>query len=198
MLEGPSGKRSLGRGRPTRLGTHTLYLTGSPAGTVLTVFAADSGKQPPGYYQYQPSLVFIGPLHPPKRPGKLRLLAPSGIETEASEAGSVLVPLAGGTRLKVLRVPSGGAEESELEIFFQDQTNGQGSYPAGRFVSLIPVGDGNYRLDFNRARNPFCAYSSVYPCPAPWRGNVIRAPVPAGERYAGGGLDAPLADVEAK
>jgi hypothetical protein len=198
MLEGPSGKRSLGRGRSTRVGSHTLYLTGSPGGSVLTVFAAKSEKQPPGHYPYLPSLVFIGPLRPPERPGKVRLLAPNGIEAEASEAGSVLVPLAGGTRLRVFRIPSGGAEESELEVFFQDQTNGQGSYPGGRFVSLIPVGDGNYRLDFNRARNPFCAYSNVYPCPAPWRGNLIRAPVSAGERYAGGGLDAPVAGGEAK
>jgi hypothetical protein len=44
-------------------------------------------------------------------------------------------------------------------------------------------GGGRYRLDFNRARNPFCAYSSAYPCPAPWAGNTIPAPVMAGERY---------------
>ena len=77
------------------------------------------------------------------------------------------------------------ADESELEIFFRDGTNGRGSYPAGRFVSLVPAGDGQYRLDFNRARNPFCAYSSAYACPAPWRGNTIAADVSAGERYAG-------------
>ena len=66
-----------------------------------------------------------------------------------------------------------------------------GTYPAGRFVPLVPARGGRYRLDFNRARNPFCAYSSAYPCPAPWRGNTIPAPVEAGERYLGGGLDAP-------
>ena len=56
--------------------------------------------------------------------------------------------------------------------------------------------DGQYRLDFNRARNPFCAYSSAYPCPAPWRGNVIPARIAAGERYSGGGLAAPAAGEE--
>jgi hypothetical protein len=31
----------------------------------------------------------------------------------------------------------------------------------------------------------------VYACPAPWKGNTISEPVRAGERYRGGGLDAP-------
>jgi uncharacterized protein len=86
-------------------------------------------------------------------------------------------------------MPLGGGEESDLEIFFRDGTNGQGSYPAGRFVSLIPAGKDRFRLDLNRARNPFCAYSPAYACPLPWRGNAIAEPVRAGERYAGGGLD---------
>ena len=81
------------------------------------------------------------------------------------------------------RLPGQSAEEWELEIYFRDATSGRGSYPAGRFVSLQPLGSGRYLLDFNRARNPFCAYSSVYPCPVPWAGNTITGPVAAGERY---------------
>ena len=78
-----------------------------------------------------------------------------------------------------------------LIVFFRDATNGKGTYPAGRFVPLLPEGNGRYRLDFNRARNPFCAYSSVYPCPAPWPGNLIPAPIEAGERYHAAGGTAP-------
>jgi uncharacterized protein (DUF1684 family) len=50
-------------------------------------------------------------------------------------------------------------------------------------VELEPEGSDRYRLDFNRARNPFCAYSGVYPCPAPWSGNAIEDSITAGERY---------------
>ena len=64
-------------------------------------------------------------------------------------------------------------------------TNGEGTYPAGRFVTLDPLADGRFRLDFNRARNPFCAYSSAYPCPVPWTGNRIEARIEAGEQYRG-------------
>jgi Protein of unknown function (DUF1684) len=188
-LSGPGGSRPMGRGIPARLGGYTLT-AGGPAGrAVLTVFGPLHVGTPPGLYPVQRSLIFIGPLRPPEAPGTVRVLGPDGIEVEAGEAGSVLVPI--GTervRLRVRRLPLAGGEESELEIFFRDATNGRGTYPAGRFVALVPQRDGRYRLDFNRARNPFCAYSSAYPCPAPWRGNTIPAAVEAGERYGGGGL----------
>jgi hypothetical protein len=198
VLEGPTDQRQVGRSRPLQLGNYTLYLSRSPSGPIVTVFGQPSGKQPPGYYPYNPSLVFIGPMLPPEKPGKVRVLGSDGIEIDGTEAGTVLVPLGGRTRLRVLRIPLGGGEESELQIFFRDDTNRDGTYPAGRFVSLVPAGDRKFRLDFNLARNPFCAYSSVYACPLPWRGNVIAEPVRAGEKYAGGGLEVPPADGEAK
>jgi uncharacterized protein len=107
----------------------------------------------------------------------------AAISLKAAEAGTVDISAGGAaTRLTVRRIP-GEDDESDLEIYFRDPTNGRGSYPAGRFVSLTPLPDGRYRIDFNRARNPFCAYSSVYACPAPWPGNSLPAPVTAGERY---------------
>lgn len=196
VLEGADGRRSISRSRPYRIATYALYLTGRYPGTILTVFADGPRKQPPGYYGYDPKMVFTGPLIRTDGPKQVRVLASDGIETEATEVGSFVVPLGGGTPLRVLRVPVGSGDESELEIFYQDSTNGQGSYPAGRFVSLIPQEGGKYRLDFNRARNPFCAYSPVYPCPIPWRGNLVRAPVRAGERYTGDGLENPSAESE--
>jgi hypothetical protein len=188
-LDGPGGQRLIGRGRPYRIGQYALYLNGSRATPILTVFSDQERKEPPGYYDYDPSMVFTGPLLRPERPEVARLLGSDGIEIEGTEVGRVIVPLGGQTSLRVFRLPVGGGDESELEIFFSDSTNGNGSYPAGRFVSLVPAGPGRFRLDFNRARNPYCAYSAVYACPLPWRGNAIKAPIRAGERYTGGGLE---------
>ncbi len=183
-LEAASDRRIVPRGVPVRLGPYTLTVDGPGGRGVVTVFAPKRATKRPAYYDYQPALVFSGGLRPPERPGTLRVLGPDGLEVEAAEAGTVVVPVGGKrVRLRVLRLPTAGGEESELEIFFRDGTNGRGSYPAGRFVRLEPGSDGRYRLDFNRARNPFCAYSTAYSCPAPWRGNAIAAPVPAGERY---------------
>ncbi|HEX7336860.1 MAG TPA: DUF1684 domain-containing protein [Gemmatimonadales bacterium] len=190
VLEGSGGQRPIGRGRPYRIGKYALYLSGPPPGTVLTVFSDKATREPPGYYEYNSSMVFTGPLLRPAAPRQIRVLAADGIEVDATEVGSFVVPQGGGTPLRVLRIPIAGGDESDLEIFFRDESNGDGTYPAGRFVSLVPLPNGQFRLDFNRARNPFCAYSSVYPCPAPWRGNSVPAALRVGERYAGGGLEA--------
>jgi uncharacterized protein len=191
-LESAAGPRVMPRGVPIRLGDFALTADGPRSRAALTVFGPRRSARAPVYYEIQPSLVFVGPLAPPERPATERVLGVDGIEVEAAEAGSVVVPVAGErVRLRVLRLPSGDGEESELEIFFRDGTNGRETYPAGRFVSLVPEPDGRYRLDFNRARNPFCAYSSAYPCPAPWRGNVFTGKIAAGERYQPDGVAAP-------
>jgi hypothetical protein len=185
-LEGPSGRRVLARGRVVPLGGYRLAIGGAPGRLVATLFGRAHGPpQPPTYYDYDASLVVGGALAPPAEPATLRILTVDGVEVEAVDAGTLTVPLGGApASLRVMRVPGTEPDESELEIYFRDATSGAGSYPAGRFVTLEPAGEGRWRLDFNRARNPFCAYNSVYPCPAPWRGNTLAAPVRAGERYA--------------
>ena len=191
-LEGAGTARPLPRGRPVTVGRYRL-VAGGPAGrSTLTAYGPPKSKATKlaSWYDYLDRVNLTVTLTPPAEPRMVRVLSAEGVEVEAAEAGTVAVPF-GDTRatLTVRRMPGATPEESELEVYFRDRTNGKGTYPAGRFVALIPAGDKRYRLDFNRARNPFCAYSSVYPCPAPWRGNSIDAPVEAGERYAGGGLD---------
>jgi uncharacterized protein (DUF1684 family) len=188
-LSTPAGSRPVARGVAFKAGRFTLSVDGLPGRSVVTVFDSTMTRHPVRHYPFDPDVVFVGRLLPPARPGIVRLLGLDGVEVDAVEAGDVVVPMGERTtRLRVRRLPT-GSEESELEIYFRDATNANGTYPAGRFVPLIPTGDGRYRLDFNRARNPFCAYSAAYPCPAPWQGNTIAVPVQAGERYEGGGLE---------
>jgi hypothetical protein len=183
-LESGAGSRVLPRGRPVPLGRYTLRVDGLAGREVLTVFGPLTRPKPPRYYDVTPDFTYAGPLDPPSERATVRVLGLDGVEVTAVEAGSVVVPLGGSSvRLRVRRLPSPGGEESELQIFFRDGTSGRGSYPAGRFVTLTPVREGVYRLDFNRARNPFCAYSSAFPCPAPWSGNTIPVAITAGEQY---------------
>jgi hypothetical protein len=199
MLEGPDGARVIPGARPVLLGAYSVTSGGVSGRRVVTVYGPRRGTGAAGYYPYDPKLVFVGPMSPADRPGKVRVLALDGVETDAAEAGTVLVPIGGRpVRLRVRRIPTGIEDEAELEIFFRDGTNADGTYPAGRFVTLVSIGDARYRLDFNRARNPFCAYSTAFACPAPWRGNTIEARVEAGERYLGGGLSLPPGDQEAR
>jgi hypothetical protein len=194
LLRSPAGELGVPRGRLQTVEGWRLMVSGPAGRAAVTVYA---GSVPPGkklsYYPYAPAFAMVVALEPPAASRTQRLLAADGVEVDAGDAGTVQVRLAGTTtKLQVMRLPGATEDESELEIYFRDGTSGKTTYPAGRFVSLIPRADGRYLLDFNRARNPFCAYNTVYPCPAPWRGNSLAGEVRAGERYAGGGLEVKL------
>lgn len=63
---------------------------------------------------------------------------------------------------------------------FTDLTNGFGTYGGGRYIDLrIPQGD-TLILDFNKAYNPYCAYSGKYSCPIPPAKNDLALKVEAG------------------
>lgn len=69
-----------------------------------------------------------------------------------------------------------------LFLPFTDPTNGHDSYGGGRYIDLrVPKGNVIW-LDFNRAYNPFCAYSTAYACPIPPAENHLSVPIRAGVR----------------
>jgi hypothetical protein len=183
-LESETGRRLVAPYVPVEVEGYRLSVQGERQRPIVMVFGPPNDQaKAPAFYPIDTSLVFEVELHRSKR-RTVRILALDGIEVDGTIVGTVTVPLGeGGTDLEVRNVPDPGTEESALEIYFRDETNSSGSYPSGRFVALEPVAGDRYRLDFNRARSPFCAYSTVYPCPVPWRGNMISARVEAGERY---------------
>jgi uncharacterized protein (DUF1684 family) len=64
---------------------------------------------------------------------------------------------------------------------FVDQTSPEYTYGAGRYLELDDLGDNRYRVDFNLAYNPWCAYSPDYSCPLPPDENRLLVPIEAGE-----------------
>ncbi len=175
--------RTLPHGRAVPMAPWTLQVLSGGGSTVLMVYGKPAGEVP-GWYESDPSLIYTLPLEAPASRDRRRALTLDGIDVEAEPAGYLVVPVGSvSTRLQVMRMPIPGTEETELQVYFRDQTNDHGSYPAGRFVEVTRTSAGTYRIDFNRARNPFCAYSSVYPCPVPWSGNSVPAAIEAGEKY---------------
>jgi hypothetical protein len=80
--------------------------------------------------------------------------------------------------------------EPRLFIPFRDATSGQETYGAGRYLDLEAdrhfTREGKWILDFNRAYNPWCAYSQDYVCPFVPPENWLAVPVRAGEKSYGG------------
>ena len=64
---------------------------------------------------------------------------------------------------------------------FRDLTSGADSYGAGRYLMLELNEKDDYVLDFNRAFNPYCAYTDDFECPFPPAENDLPVAVTAGE-----------------
>lgn len=71
-----------------------------------------------------------------------------------------------------------------LFIPFIDETSGNESYGAGRYMD-IRIGDleEDPVLDFNTCYNPYCAYNNRYSCPVPPSENHLTVRIEAGVRY---------------
>ena len=69
-----------------------------------------------------------------------------------------------------------------LFIPFRDATCQTESYGGGRYIDTeIPKGK-ILLIDFNKAYNPYCAYSIRYSCPIPPTENTLKIAIPAGEK----------------
>lgn len=81
---------------------------------------------------------------------------------------------------------SGGHHPNLLFVPFRDKTTGDETYSAGRYmdISILPESTA-YRLDFNRAYNPYCAYNDAYSCPLVPEENTLPVAVRAGEKVYG-------------
>lgn len=75
-----------------------------------------------------------------------------------------------------------------LFLPFTDQTNTKETYGGGRYIDLNSkdIKNKHITLDFNKAYNPYCAYSDGYRCPIPPEENDLAIAINAGEKlYTG-------------
>lgn len=87
---------------------------------------------------------------------------------------------------KTYRLEVMAQEGDELEIVFGDKSSGQDTYGGGREVYVaMPGPDNKTVLDFNKAYNPPCVFTTFATCPLPHRENVLPFRVEAGEKAYG-------------
>ncbi|MGH2646643.1 MAG: DUF1684 domain-containing protein [Ginsengibacter sp.] len=74
-----------------------------------------------------------------------------------------------------------------LFVPFGDATSGFDSYGGGRYLDFTISDIKNNRLviDFNKAYNPYCAYTAGYNCPIPPKENLLTIPIRGGEENYG-------------
>ncbi len=75
-------------------------------------------------------------------------------------------------------------DNNDYFIIFADNTNGIETYPSGRYIYPPLAGpDGTTYIDFNKAKNPPCAFTPFATCPLPPKQNILPIEIPAGEKY---------------
>lgn len=67
-----------------------------------------------------------------------------------------------------------------LFLPFKDLTNSIETYGGGRFIDLTIPDSKTLTIDFNKAYNPYCAYSDLYSCPITPIENTLNIKVKAG------------------
>ena len=71
----------------------------------------------------------------------------------------------------------------DLFVIFGDNTNGLETYDTGRFMYVTrPDQNGNTFIDFNKAYNPPCAFTTFATCPIPPKQNILPIDISAGEK----------------
>ncbi|MBK7036960.1 MAG: DUF1684 domain-containing protein [Chitinophagales bacterium] len=71
-----------------------------------------------------------------------------------------------------------------LFVPFNDNTNYTETYGGGRYMDfrMGEIVEGKLLVDFNKAYNPYCAYSGGYACPVPPAENKLNTNIKAGEK----------------
>lgn len=69
-----------------------------------------------------------------------------------------------------------------LFLPFTDLSNGRSTYGGGRYIDLRIPETKEVTIDFNKAYNPYCAYSGKYSCPIPPKENDLKLEILAGVR----------------
>jgi len=130
------------------------------------------------YFPANPSLVFVAELRRVGGVEPVEIQATGGDVRRARRLGYFRFQI-DGTDCSLAAYEM---EESRGEIFvpFRDATNGTLTYEAGRYLDVVAEGD-RFRLDFNYAYNPYCAYNAAYSCPRVPGENVLSVGIRAGE-----------------
>ncbi|HUA30250.1 MAG TPA: DUF1684 domain-containing protein [Streptosporangiaceae bacterium] len=139
------------------------------------------------YWPYDPALRWTVPVEPVSRPRRLEAdTGPDGL-TRLEQVGWVTLADPVGRRVALWRLDQYGGG---LFLPLRDGTAGTASYGGGRYLldtaKGADLGSSGPALviDLNFLYHPSCRYDARWACPLAPAGNIIDAPVPAGERLA--------------
>ncbi len=123
-------------------------------------------------------------------PGRIvRMVTPQEAYLRTNRDGSSVMRHIGelvfelkGRELTLRVYHAGEGVGAQVFVPFRDTTSGRESYGPGRYLTLELNEQDAYDVDFNRAFNPYCAYTDDFECGFPPAENDLPVPIRAGER----------------
>ncbi len=88
----------------------------------------------------------------------------------------------GGRILRLRVYHATGSASTAVFVPFRDRTSGMYTYGPGRYLTIDLNETDRYHLDFNRAFNPYSAYTDSFECSFPPAENDLPIPIQAGEK----------------
>jgi uncharacterized protein (DUF1684 family) len=162
----------------------------SAGGLVLTVYDAQRPElvafKQLAYFAPDPKFVVAAEVHRLAPPVAVTLTTNRGLQKPYLRYATLRFQLEG-RPYELTAFRPAGTHGPELFIPFRDATSGKTTYGAARFLDAEEPGDPDapITLDFNRAFNPYCAYSPGYNCPLPPSENQLAVAINAGEQQYG-------------
>jgi len=135
------------------------------------------------YFPVDEDYRFVVDLDRHEDPEEVTVGTSTGGERDYRRWGEFTVDIDG--ERVTIQAYKGEPGEDRLWVPFRDETSGEETYGAGRYIDLEADAhrtDGEWILDFNQAYNPTCAYSDRYECPLPPTENWLEVPIEAGEK----------------
>ena len=131
------------------------------------------------YYPLDPSYRFVARLDKKEAGGELEFPDTEGNVRHYTVDGKLHLTRDGQRfTLTVLR----SRPTESLFLPFQDATTGNETYHVGRYVDVVPGPNGTLIVDFNTAKNPYCAYNDNWACPLVPPENRVPVAIRAGEK----------------
>jgi hypothetical protein len=135
------------------------------------------------YFDYDPEFAVVASIDTDVEVERFEVTTSTGAEMTFERFGRVLLPW-GSLDVYWLDVYGGG-----VFIPLRDGTAGDTTYGGGRYLydtvkgaDLGSTPSGQAVLDFNFAFHPSCHYNPAWSCPLAPPGNVLDAPIEAGEK----------------
>ena len=141
-----------------------------------------AGFPPLAYFPIDPAYQVPASLTIARGSEVLSIPTSSGKRRDMRRIGTLRFMLQGKELTLTAFVDASSNDMSRLFVPFGDFTNGNETYPGGRYLDLDRMASQAYDLEFNRAYHPFCVYNPAYDCPYPPKENRLQIAVRAGEK----------------